>query len=206
MATSPRIIRRTHADASPVEAPEIDQEVISNFAKIADVQEVKTEVPSLETFLEQRYSVKPEEYTEELANIISLLDGYVEAMKRGANPTPTQQGVQVGKLNMAYQRALRSKEPIILFDTILWYFSFYEEEVFRAELPYRGIATHTFSTEDQLFFFQHITAIAQMIADIGTRNQRLRELDFHGAIRNVPKGFERHRTGLTTFIDYYTNF
>lgn len=198
--------RRSLAERAESSAPQIDQEVIDSFVKIQDVKEVEFVKPTLKDFLLDRYKVAPEDYSEELVWIIQAMEEYVKVMSIGSNSTSAQHGVQVGRLNLAYMRALRSTESVMLFDVILHFFSFYETQAFRAELPYRGIHMHKFGSAEQLAFFQHITAIAQMIGDIQTRNQRLRELDFRGAITNVPKTFEKHRAGLTAFIDFYTNF
>lgn len=201
-----KVFRRSHAENAVAAAPQIDQEVIDQFVKLSDVKEVPYTKPTLEQFLRERYNLEPENYSEELANNIVALNNYVEVMKVGSNSTPAQHGQQVGKLNLVYLRALRSTDVIVMFDTVLWFFSYYEGEAFHSHLPFRGIAHHAFANQDQVFFFQHITSISQMIADIQTRNKRLRDLDFHGAVRNIPDGYEKHRAGLTTFIDYYTNF
>lgn len=205
----PKIIRASHADkALGGSAPvlPIDQAVIDSFARLADVKETPYEKPNLETFLRERHRLEPENYSPELLWIIQTLNEYVRIMSRGTNSTPTQHATQVGKLTLCYSRALRSTEAVVLYDTVLWYFSFYEAEAFRAELPFRGMAQYKFGSAENLFFSQHLTTISQMIADIKTRNKLLRELDFHGAIRNIPTMYEKERAGLTTFIDFYTHF
>ncbi len=200
------IIRQSHADVALESAPTIDQSIIDQFATVADKVEAPYVKPSLETYLLERHNLSVENYDTDAAWIIATLDEYVRVMKRGASPTMDQQSVSVGKLNLVYLRALRSVDVLIMFDIVLWYFSFYEDEVFRAEYPYRGISVYKFGTPEQQAFFQHITAIAQLVCDIKTRNKRLREHDFVGSVRNVPAGFEKQRAGLTTFINYYTNF
>lgn len=201
------IIRRTSVSTvSETVAPQIDQSVIDSFVKIQDPKPAEFTKPTLEEFLLERHKLSSENYTPDLMNIIESMKGYVEAMRIGANPTPEQQGTQVGRLNLTYIRSLRNSDAVLLFDAVLWFFSYYEADVFRAELPFRGIHMHKFATNEQLAFFQHITSIAQEICDIQTRNKRLRELDFRGAIKNVPKTFEKQQAGLTSFIDYYTNF
>lgn len=202
----PIIRRRSLAEAANSSAPQIDPAIVDQFVKIQDPKPVEYAKPTLEEFLLQRHNLAIENYSPDLVLIIESLKHYVDVMRVGANPTVEQQGNQVGRLNLAYVRALRNSDAVVLFDAVLWFFSYYELDVFRAELPYRGIHMYKFATNEQLTFFQHITSIAQEICDIQTRNQRLRELDFRGAIKNVPKTFEKHQAGLTSFIDYYTNF
>lgn len=202
----PIIRRRSLAEAAESSAPQIDPSIVDQFVKIQDPKPTEYVKPTLEEFLLQRHKLTPENYSQDLVLISESLKNYVDVMRIGANPTVEQQGVQVGRLNLAYVRSLRNSDAVVLFDAVLWFFSYYEAEAFRAELPYRGIHMHKFATHEQLTFFQHITSIAQEICDIQTRNQRLRELDFRGAIKNVPKTFEKHQAGLTSFIEYYTNF
>lgn len=207
MADVKRIVKRKsiaeHAESAP---PIIDQEVIDSFVKLQDVPPVEYVKPDLETFLLERYKLTPETYSPELLWIVKALENYVTIMSVGSNSTQEQHGIQVGRLLLCYDRALRSTDSVMLFDTVLHFFSYYEAQAFRAELPYRGIHMHKFGTAEQLAFFQHITAVAQSLADIQTRNKRLRELDFRGAANNVPKTFEKQQAGLVSFISYYTNF
>lgn len=202
----PIIRRKSVAAINETATPQIDQSVIDSFVKIQDPKPVEYVKPTLEYFLLERHKLSSDNYTPDLVAVIEAMKGYVEAMRIGTNPTPEQQGVQVGRLNLAYIRALRNSDAVLLFDVVLWFFSYYETDVFRGELPYRGIHMYKFATNEQLTFFQHITSISQEICDIQTRNKRLRELDFRGAIKNVPKTFEKQQAGLTSFIDYYTNF
>lgn len=206
MTTKQIVRRKSLADTATASAPVIDQAVIDSYVKLQDVKQEEYVKPDLETFLRSRYNLEPVDYSPDLVWIIQALNEYVKIMSVGSNSTIEQHGIMVGRLNLAYVKALRSTESVLLFDTILHYFSFYENSTFRAELPYRGIHMHKFGTSEQLAFFQHITAVAQMLADIQTRNKRLRELDFRGAIGNVPKTFEKQQAGLVAFIDYYTNF
>lgn len=200
------IVRRSHADKVSVNAPVVDQTVVDSFARIADRVEEEFVKPTLEELLRERHGLEPDQYPQDLVFVCGIMDEYVKVMSRGSNSTNEQHATQVGRLNMAYIRALRSKDVLVTFDAILWYFSYYESEAFRSELPYRGMAHYMFGSADQLKFCRHITAIAQTIGDIKTRNKRLRELDFNGAIANVPDSFEKQRVGLTSFINFYTAF
>lgn len=207
MKNTTPIVRRQSLAATSSHAPTtVDQAVIDAYVKLQDPEPVVFVKPTMEEYLEQRHKLKPENYSPDLLWIIETLKEYVNVMKTGGNSTQTEHGIQVGRLSLAYNRALRSTDVVIMFDTILWFFSFYNDNVFRAELPFRGTHMHKFGSVEQHHFFTHITSIAQQLADIQTRHQRLRELDFRGAIQNVPKSFEKQKAGLTTFIDYYTNF
>jgi hypothetical protein len=206
MNIKPIVRRESFAAKAEASAPMVDQSVIDSFVQIQDPKPVAYTKPTLEELLLTKYRLTPENYSEDLKWIISTLNEYVKVMSIGTNSTETQHGIQVGKLLLAYVRALRNSDSVMLFDAILWFFSYYEDTVFRAELPYRGMRMFKFGTNEQTIFYQHITSIAQELADMQTRNQRLRDLDFKGAIKNVPKSFEKQQAGLTSFIEFYTNF
>ncbi len=202
-----RIKRRTSlAEQAESGAPNVDPDVVNHYVSLQDQPVVKKEKPSLEEFLRTRYKLEPDDYSPDLLWIIKALEEYVKVMAIGSNSTEQQHGEMVGRLNLVYVRSLRTSESVLMFDTVLHFFDKYEDTVFRAELPYRGIRLYKFGTTEQVAFFQHITAIAQMLADIQTRNKTLKELDFRGALSNVPKTFEKHQAGLAAFLDYYTNF
>lgn len=198
--------RSSLAQIAESSAPAVDPDVVNHFVSMQDVVVEKKEKTSLEVFLRTRYKLEPDDYSPDLLWIIKALEEYVKVMAVGGNSTDQQHGEMVGRLNLVYVRALRTSESVLMFDTVLHFFDFYEDTVFRAELPYRGIRLYKFGTTEQVAFFQHITAIAQMLADIQTRNKTLKELDFRGALSNVPKTFEKHQAGLAAFLDYYTNF
>lgn len=207
MSDIQKVVRRQKVEqTNGTEVPQVDQAVVDQFVQLQDTKPKPFVKPTLEVFLRERYRLEPADYSPELLAIIKTMEEYVKVMSVGSNSTMTQHGEQVGRLNLSYNRALRSSDSVMLFDVVLHFFSFYEESTFRAELPYRGIHMYPFGTQEQVAFFQHITAVAQMLADIQTRNKRLRELDFRGAIGAVPKTFEKHRAGLTAFVEYYTNF
>lgn len=208
--TSNKIMRRQskgalHANSDHTPAA-VDPAVVDAFVQLQDPVETKYVHPTLEEFMEKRHNVKPEEYSPDLLWIIETLKEYVKVMSVGANSTQEKHGVQVGRLNLAFTRSLRNSDSVILFDAILWFFSFYHDEAFRAELPFRGTHLYMFGTGEQHAFFTHMVSIAQELADVRTRHKRLTELDFRGAVNNIPKTFEKQRAGLAAFVDYYTNF
>lgn len=179
---------------------------ISEFVEI----EMKPAPIEKETFAEymfNRHKLEEKDYSDSLKDIISSLDKYVEAMKRGMNPNEKIQAENVGRMFLVYNKALRDVDVVILFDAVLWYFSEHARDAFYAEMPYRGTAFYKFGTAEQYTFYGHITAICQQLGLTATRSDRIRSLDFVGAIQNIPRpAFERQANGLATYIEYYKNF
>ena len=205
-----KIIRRTSkeglASNSSHTPAQVDPAVIDEFVKLQDPVVTEYTHPTLEEFMETRHNLKLVDYSPELLWIVEAMKDYVNVMSVGSNSTQQEHGVQVGRLNLAFLKALRDSDAVVLFDALLWFVSFYHDEAFRAELPFRGTHLYKFGTDESHRFYTHLVSISQELADVRTRHQRLKELDFRGAVNNIPKTFEKQRAGLASFVDYYTNF
>lgn len=200
------IIRQSTAPKEPTGAPTIDPEVVDQFAKLADPRPDTTPKPTMEEFFLERYKLKVEDFNTDMKLIQKYMDEYVKVMAIGNNPTDTQMAEQAGRLHFVFIRALRSVDVMPTFDLVLWYFSFYQDTVFRSSLAFRGMSQFKFSKVEDYRFATHMVTVAQAICDFKTRNQRIREQDFKSTVTMISTAFEKQRAGLTTFLRYYTTF
>lgn len=178
----------------------------SEFIKL-ELEVPEDKVQTLEEYLIERHKLEKENYRPTLTTLIATMDQYVKEMRRGNNSTPEIHGKWVTKLLVTYTQVLRDPDVLVLFDTLLWYYGTYYNDAFFSEMPYRGLNMAVIGTAEQLRFFTHITAVCQQLGATATRTDRIRTLDFVGAITAIPRpAFEKQANGLATYINYYRNF
>lgn len=203
------IIRRTTAKATSdtLIAPKPTENAdVSEFIKL-ELKDVVREQQSLEDYLLERHQISKDNYKPNLKQLISTMEDYVGEMKKGTNSTPETHGKWVGKLLLVYTQVLRDADVLVLFDALLWFFGTYNDDAFFAEMPYRGLNMYKFGTGEQLNFYNHITAVCQQLGASASRTDRIRSLDFVGALTSIPRPtFEKQANGLATYIQYYRNF